>query len=155
MVYELKVGNRDKKSDDCYNHRLKWSSKQHTDLVTRVRYIQDLNCLASASVDKSLVLTDVELRFVSRTVCGLVVHRNSTLKTHAGLTLPMLVGNRLKWTIPATQSTIFLQERSSHLPIYSNIFYVRLDYFSKTFSCDLWEQNQGCRWRNWKVTQKA
>lgn len=65
MVYELRIGINDKKSDDCYNHQLKWRSKQHTDMVTRVRYIQDLNCVVSASVDKTLVLTDVELRFAS------------------------------------------------------------------------------------------
>lgn len=66
----------DKPEDDMVNVHDRvgfdtvWKVRPHTDWVTRVRYIADLNAVTSCSLDKLICLTDVERRMPTRTLTG-------------------------------------------------------------------------------------
>ena len=52
----------DKNSSDRFLDTQKWKYQHHTDWVTAVKYIEDMNCVVAASLDKLVSITDAGAR---------------------------------------------------------------------------------------------
>ena len=65
-IHEVRCVVNDRKDADRFDHKLCWRRKLHRDIVTSVRYIEELNSIVSTSADASLSILDVENRFLYR-----------------------------------------------------------------------------------------
>ncbi|KAL6759826.1 quinon protein alcohol dehydrogenase-like superfamily [Haematococcus lacustris] len=62
-LYELRVNHSEEKhSTDRYTETEKWQYKHHSDWVTAVRYIEEMNAVMACSLDKTISITDAEER---------------------------------------------------------------------------------------------
>ena len=48
----------DKNSHDRYLDHPRWKFQHHTDWVTQVKFVEDMNCVMACSLDKTISITD-------------------------------------------------------------------------------------------------
>mmetsp|Transcript_1517 Transcript_1517/g.3677 ORF Transcript_1517/g.3677 Transcript_1517/m.3677 type:complete len:1120 (-) Transcript_1517:241-3600(-) len=62
-LYEVRMNPaEDKNSADRYLDTLKWKFRHHTDWVTTVKYVEEMNAVISGSLDRNICVTDAEER---------------------------------------------------------------------------------------------
>ncbi|KAF5831982.1 WD40-repeat-containing domain protein [Dunaliella salina] len=62
-LYEVRMNPaEDKNSADRYLDTLKWKFRHHTDWVTTVKYVDEMNAVISGSLDRNICVTDAEER---------------------------------------------------------------------------------------------
>jgi hypothetical protein len=47
-----------------------WKQQTHSDWVTRVRHLDDMDAIGSCSLDRNICITDIERRAAVRTLTG-------------------------------------------------------------------------------------
>eukprot|EP00210_Caulerpa_lentillifera_P000727 g704.t1 len=70
MLYEMSRAMIERKNPDQFNHKLRWQKRVHEDLVTSIVYIEELNCIISASTDSTLTVMDTEQRTPLKRLIG-------------------------------------------------------------------------------------
>lgn len=62
-LYELKIDHlEDKNSTERYIDTPKWKFQHHSDWVTCIKYVSDMNCVIAGSLDRRISITDAEDR---------------------------------------------------------------------------------------------
>ena len=70
-LYELKIDHlEDKNSTERYIDTPKWKFQHHSDWVTCIKYVQDMNCVIAGSLDKLISITDAEDRVPLKVLQG-------------------------------------------------------------------------------------
>ena len=66
----LSYEQEDKNSNDRYLDVPVWKHQHHSDWVTSVKYVEDLNCVIAGSLDKLVSITDAEERVPLKVLDG-------------------------------------------------------------------------------------
>lgn len=71
MLYEVvERPEEDKNSDERYGMQRLWRSKTHTDWVSKVKYIPEMNVVVSASLDRTIAVCDMDTGQEMRRLMG-------------------------------------------------------------------------------------